>query len=109
LAFFAQEVAGKIAEVPWATKGFLILNLCIALTTVPWILECQVSCNFVGDTWGYHGLPKRMWGVEGNSGDIRGYNVESPRTFDQQYGLIWIIYDIIIYYIFILYSIIIYI
>ena len=31
----SQEVAGKLASVSWSCQGFLILNLCIALCTVP--------------------------------------------------------------------------
>ena len=32
-----KEIAGKIADVPWGLKGFLVLNLCIALCTASWI------------------------------------------------------------------------
>ena len=31
--YLAKELAGKLATVPWALKGFVILNLCVALCT----------------------------------------------------------------------------
>ena len=52
----AQEVAGKIAEVPWASKGFLLLNLCIALTTAPWFLKGDDIKGFQICSWFFNVL-----------------------------------------------------
>ena len=31
-----KDIAGKHALVPWSLRGFCLLNLCVALNTVPW-------------------------------------------------------------------------